>query len=104
MRDQGDRAGRQRRHAVVHRFQQEALRVIYVAGDVKRKNLALAVLQHLVSEDHPFEEQVAVGRLLALPDNVLISPEFESARARALQQVLFLGRKRKELLQLADEW
>src|SRR5687768_14571298 len=104
MRNQGDFAGRQRCHAVVHRFEQEALRVEYVAGDVEREDLALAVLKHLVSEDHSFEEQVAVGGLLALSDDVLVSPEFQSARARALQQVLFLGTKRKELLQLADQW
>src|SRR3954471_21806068 len=81
----------------------EALEVGDVAADVKRQDLPLAGLGHLVAVDEAVENEAARGGALTLTNDVLIGFESFDRPAEALEGVLLGIRENDLALQFANE-
>ena len=72
MRNERHLAGNDRRQAVIHDLQMQALQVWDVPGDVKGHDLASATGKELVPAGEPFEDRAALRRSVLVADNIRI--------------------------------
>ena len=84
LRDEGDRAGRERADAVVHRAEDRDVEVADVARDEEGHDLALPVGKRLVAAGEALEDQVHLVRPVALADEVLARADLAHVGDRLL--------------------
>ena len=103
MLNEGQPGGAQRRQAMIHHLQVQALEVGDVAADVEGQDLPLALSRDNVAAGEALDDQAALGGNITFTDDVLICRNGSQPQRQAQQGRLFLRRKRGDALQLADQ-
>ena len=101
--DEGKLGRDQRTQAVIHHRQMQALKVGDVAADVERQDLALALIGEAVAAGEALDDEAALGRGVALADDVLVGRNGFQPQRQTQQGGLLLRHKRSDALQLADQ-
>jgi hypothetical protein len=93
----------ERPDGMVHCPQEEALQVAEVAGDLEGHDLPPAIRQEFVGAGIAGEDQLAVGRMIAIAHEVLVRAEASDPCGGSRKPLSLLLGERTELLKAADQ-
>src|SRR5215207_289122 len=96
-------ARRDRADAAVHDLEVQALKVGNVAGRVEREDLPLARVRDLVAADEALENEAALGRRVALADDVVVGGDLADAPRQPRERAPLLTGKGEDAVELANK-
>jgi hypothetical protein len=103
MMDEGEAGRGERRQAVIHHVDVQALEVGNVAGDVERQDLPLALGREDVATGEARDDEAALGGAVTRPHDVLVRRNGFQPQRQAQQGGLLLSRECSDAFQLADQ-